>query len=360
MNRTSRYVSFFAAVAGIALLAYLLRRAGVSAVVQAIRLLGAGFLVVLFLSGIRHCLRAIAWRCCVDPGAPSQRFLDLFVLRLMGESVTDLSPAGPILGETLRVWAVSKSIPAKFGIMSVVIEDLIYSLGTGSFVLAGFLILLGSTARKHDLINPGGALVILAVATIIVAIVAQRSDQLGKLFLRVRSSVRGQALLSRYGKSIRGWEAGIREFFRTRRRLFLGVLAIEIVVNAISFGETYLILKGATAHASFLNAYLVESANRCAQLVASFVPFGLGVDEGTTTATLQSLGRSLSEGVSVAAIRKIRSLFWDFVGLGLAAHFMIARRAEERRTLLALSQTDDIPQTFEVATAERISSSNSL
>jgi len=355
MNRISRYVSFFAAVAGIALLAYLLRRAGVNAVVQAIRLLGAGFVVVLILSGIRHCLRAIAWRCCVDPGAPSQRLLDLFALRLMGESVTDLSPAGPFLGETVKVWAVSKSIPARFGITSVVIEDLIYSLGTASFVLTGFLILLGSTARKIHLFNPGGAMILFAIATIIAAIGVQRSNQLGKLLFRIRSSVRGQALLSRYGQSLRGWEAGIREFFRTRRRLFLGVLAIEIVVNAISFGETYLILKGATAHASILSAYLVESANRCAQLVASFVPFGLGVDEGTTTATLQSLGRSLSEGVSVAAIRKIRSLFWDFVGLGLAAHFMIARRAEERRAVLARSQTDDIPQTLEVATAERIS-----
>ena len=355
MNRTSRYVSFFAAVAGIALLGYLLRRAGMSTVVQAIRLLGGGFLVLLFLSGIRHCLRAIAWRCCVDPGAPPQRLLDLFALRLMGESVTDLSPAGPILGETLRVWAVSESIPSRFGVTSVVVEDLIYSLGTASFVLTGFLILLVSTARSHHLVELGGAIILLALATVILAILLQRSYLFGKLFLQVRNSAWGQALLARYGQTLRVWEAGIREFFRSRRRVFLGVLLIEIVVNLISFGETYLILKSATAQASFLNAYLVESANRCAQLVASFVPFGLGVDEGTTTATLQSLGRSLSEGVSVAAIRKLRSLFWDFVGLGLVAHFMIARRAELRRTLLALNQTEGIPQTLNVATAERIS-----
>jgi len=44
-------------------------------------------------------------------------------------------------------------------------------------------------------------------------------------------------------------EVGVREFFRIRRRLFLGVLTMEIAVNAISFGETYLILKSATAHA---------------------------------------------------------------------------------------------------------------
>jgi len=354
MNRTSRYVSFFAAAAGIALLGYLLRRAGVSTVVHAVRLVGAGFLALLFLSGVRQGLRAIAWRCCVDPGAPPQRFSDLFALRLMGEAVTDLSPAGPILGETLKVWAVSKSISAKFGVTSVVIEDLIYSIGTASFVLTGFLILLLSTARSYHLAKLGGAVTLLALATIVFAIVVQRNPLSGQIFLRIRNSPWGQAFFSRYGQSIGSWEAGIREFFRSRRKLFLGVLAIEIAVNLISFGETYLILKNATAHASFLSAYLVESANRLAQLVASFVPFGLGVDEGTTAATLQSLGRSLSEGVSVAAVRKIRSLFWDFVGLGLAAHFVMARRAEAQGTPLALNQREDGPQNLAIATAERV------
>ena len=353
MTRKSHYVSFFAAAAGVALLGYLLRRAGMNTVVQAMRLLGAGFLALLLLSGIRHYLRAIAWRCCVDPGAHPQRLFDLVTLRLIGESATDLSPAGPFLGETVKIWALSKSMSTRFGVTSVVIEDLIYSAGTAAFVLTGFLILLLSTARTHHLIKPSGAIILLALATIILAIVVQRGHLPRKLFLLIRNSPRGQALLARHGQAIRSWEAGIWEFFRTRKKLLVGVLAIEIVVNLISFGETYLILRGATAHASLLNAYFVESANRCAQLVASFVPFGLGVDEGTTTATLHSLGRTLSEGVSVAAIRKIRSLFWDFVGLGLAAHFMIARRAKARRTSLAPNLEADVPQSLEIATIER-------
>jgi uncharacterized membrane protein YbhN (UPF0104 family) len=84
------------------------------------------------------------------------------------------------------------------------------------------------------------------------------------------------------------------------------------------------------------------------------VPFGLGVDEGTTTATLQSLGRSLSEGVSAAVIRKLRSLFWDFVGLGLAANFVMARREKSRATLPVQIHREKVPQALETAMAERI------
>src|SRR4029077_951187 len=190
MTRKSHYVSFFAAAAGVALLGYLLRRAGINTVVQALRLLGAGFLALLFLSGIRHYLRAIAWRCCVDPGAHPQRRFDLFTLRLIGESATDLSPAGPFLGETVKIWAVSKSISARFGVTSVVIEDLIYSAGTAAFVLTGFLVLLLSTARTHHLIKPSGAKILLALATIILAIVVQRGHLLRKLLLQIRNSPR--------------------------------------------------------------------------------------------------------------------------------------------------------------------------
>lgn len=355
MTRTSRYVSLLAAAAGVALLSYLLRRAGVASIVQAIRLFGAGFLILLTLSGIRHFLRAIAWRSCVDPGAPSQRLLDLFTLRLIGESVTDLSPAGPMLGETVKAWAVSRNIPARFGVASVVIEDLIYSLGTGLFVMAGFLVLVVSAAHRHHFVRPSSVMLLSALAAVVLAITIGQGGLLRKVFLRLRNTSGGQAFIARYGQAVRGWEKGIREFFRTRRKRLLVVASIEIAVNAISLAETYLILRGATAHASFSNAYLVESANRCAQLLASFVPFGLGVDEGTTTAVLRSLGHTLREGVSAAAIRKIRSLFWDFVGLGLAAQFMIAKRAERRGASLELSEREDLPQNLNIAAVERIS-----
>jgi hypothetical protein len=63
----------------------------------------------------------------------------------------------------------------------------------------------------------------------------------------------------------------------------------------------------------------------------------------------------LSEGFSVATIRKIRSLFWDFVGLGLAAHFMIARRVETKEASLELNQAAELPPNLEIAAVERIS-----
>src|SRR6266851_6064154 len=213
MNRTSRFVSFISAVATIALLGYLLRRAGVSTVVQAIRLLGAGFLVLLLLSGIRHGLRAIAWRFCIDPGARPQRFWDLFILRLMGESVTDLSPAGPFLGESVKIWAVSKNISARFGVTSVVIENLLYSLGTASFVFAGFFILLFSAARHYSLSNVGAVVALPAMAAIVGTIILRKSRVLATIAKRTQNTSRARSFIARYEQVLRSWESMVREFF---------------------------------------------------------------------------------------------------------------------------------------------------
>jgi len=152
MNRTSRCVSFLATVAGITCSAITPSSRG-EHLVQAIRLMGRlscspfSFRNPAWLEGDR--LALLYGSGSAPPTVPG-----------FGRSAADgrvsyrLVSGGPILGETLKVWAVSKSIPARFGVTSVVIEDLTYSVGTASFVLTGFLLLLVSTARKHDFGQP--------------------------------------------------------------------------------------------------------------------------------------------------------------------------------------------------------------
>jgi len=69
------------------------------------------------------------------------------------------------------------------------------------------------------------------------------------------------------------------------------------------------------------------------QLAFSFVPFGLGVQEGAAAATLEALGYAASEGVSLAITRKIRTAFWTALGLLLGAKYWIARSAPEERSV---------------------------
>jgi len=73
----------------------------------------------------------------------------------------------------------------------------------------------------------------------------------------------------------------------------------------------------------------VEMANRVAQMICTFVPFGLGVEEGTAGAALRALGYGVGAGVSLGIIRKIRTVFWIAAGLVLATPYTVRKPAEQ-------------------------------
>ena len=335
MNNFLRYLRPLASIGSIALFVYVLQRSGPEAVIEKIRLLGWGFAVLILLSGVRHVLRAIAWSYCVQTDEPRPTPLTLLGPRLMGEALDDLTPAGPLLGESAKVVVVSRLMPAQAGASSVVIENLIYALAAILFMLSGVVLALLKLTTLQDFRCIGGGLVICFLASMVIVwwIVTRRILLFGRALDYLNRRELRWAFLKRHESSLREVEQTIYDFFLTRRRLFLTVLVIEIATNFTGIGEAYLVLKITAAHTSFFAAYLAESASRAVQLAFSFVPPGLGIQEGVAAATLQAFGYAASEGVSLAIIRKIRTVFWVAVGLLLSAKYSIALPEGEKSTI---------------------------
>ena len=170
-----------ASIASIALFVYVLQRTGPATVLDKIRLLGWGFVALILLSGVRHVLRAAAWSYCVQTDGPRPTALTLLGPRLMGEALDDLTPAGPLLGESAKVVVVSRLMPAQAGASSVVIENLIYALGALVFMLSGFTLALLKLAILKDFRWIGGGVVICFAAAMAIAcwIVTRRLSLLG-------------------------------------------------------------------------------------------------------------------------------------------------------------------------------------
>jgi uncharacterized membrane protein YbhN (UPF0104 family) len=331
MKKILRHLRLLAFIASFVLFVYMLQRSGPEAVLVKIRLLGWGFAFLILLSGARHLLRAVAWTYCVQTDGRRPDTLDLFGPRLVGEALDDLTPAGPLLGETAKIAVVSKLIRGQAGASSVVIENLVYILAAVLFMLSGLVLALLTLATPVGLQWVSGEMVICFLASIGVAwlIIGRRILLLGRTLDYLKRAGLGWAFLERHQHYLLAVEQAIYDFFLTRRRFFLVVLGIEFATNFTGVGEAYLILKVTAAHTSLFAAYLAESASRAVQFAFSFIPFGLGVQEGVAAATLGALGYPATEGVSLAIIRKIRTLFWTALGLLLAAKYSIARPAEE-------------------------------
>ncbi len=327
MKRSLHYLRPLASIASLALFFYVLRRTGVSTILDGARELGAGFVVLVLLSGLRHALRTAAWHASIEPGVPRPGLISLFGLRLVGEALNGVTPAGPLFGEGTKVWAASNWMPVSSSASSVLIENLVYGLASGLFMLSGAIVALIVVSQHARFVS---WIVIAGLAACLLVFGAMlRVPLMTRLLDRLPATSRVKRFVEPYEARIAAVEAEVQGFFRTRRAAFSGIFILEFLTNFTGVAEAYLILKVTTPHASLLTSYLVEVANRVVQLFFAFVPFGLGVEEGAAAGTLKALGYSVSEGVSLAILRRARAVVWSAVGLLVAARYWVSRPVEK-------------------------------
>ena len=330
MKRASSYLGILSAVLGLALLMWLLARTGFNTILDQIKLLGFGFFFLLLFSGARYSLRTMTWRLCLKSNRDVS-LLGMLKIMLVGEAFNDMSFAGPVLGDSVRGWVTSRHLSAEDSATSVAIERLIYSCSVVLFLLAGVVLLLLriTVAGKARLVTAGLIFGLLLALLVPYLVIRRRCLIVGKVLDGMKGLNIGSTLLQRYEHRIRAFETTIHDFFLGQKTLFLTVLSINIATHFVGVGEAYFILKATGTPVSLVTAFLVESANRAAQMLCTFVPFGLGVEEGTAGAALHALGYGVAAGVSLGIIRKIRTLFWIGVGLLLATQYALPKPAKE-------------------------------
>src|SRR3989440_3487946 len=139
-----RFTSFgiIFTLGGVVLFAYFVKQAGLSQIADGIRRLGAGFILILMISAVRHIVRSVAWMACVE--APHRlRFWDALRARLMGDAIGNILPlASFVISEPAKPALIRDRIPLMAGFSAMVIENIFYSLSAVVFVLSGMLALL--------------------------------------------------------------------------------------------------------------------------------------------------------------------------------------------------------------------------
>jgi hypothetical protein len=94
-NRKLARFGLVFAFLGLLLFAYFVRKAGVNQIVEGIKRLGFGFLLILGISAIRQVVRSLAWTKCFE--APYFiRFREAFTARVMGDALGNIVPLASV------------------------------------------------------------------------------------------------------------------------------------------------------------------------------------------------------------------------------------------------------------------------
>jgi len=296
---------------GAALFAYVVRRAGVGEILEGIRRVGWGLVVILALAGLRFLLRAECWRLCMpsDTQLPFRRAFSAF---LAGDAVGSVTPLGLLASEPTKIFLTRHDLATRNSVASLATENLVYAASILAMLAVAVGVVLGSVPLQTAWRWTMAAVLAATFAAVFIVLRMLR----GTWDDRRGPRPRWRARLAELRVAVLGFTAAhpVRLW-----RAF----GLDMVFHALGTLEVWLTLQWLVPDRAptFTQAIAFEGLNRVVTVAFKFVPFRIGVDEALTGVVAPALAVSPAAGVALAVVRKVRNLFWSGIGLVIiAAH----------------------------------------
>jgi hypothetical protein len=307
--RRQHLIAAVAALAGLALFAYAVRKAGVAEILDGIQRVGWGLAAILAIAGLRFLIRAECWRWCLPPGTafPLPRALTAF---LAGDAVGNVTPLGLLASEPTKVLLTRHHLATRESVSSLAVENLVYAASVVAMIGVGLAVLAATVPMPRTWLTMIVAALIGLAAGTIVVLRAMRGTWDPRRGTRPRwrerlAELRAEVLRFSGGYPQRLWR----------------VFALDLAFHALAVLEVFLTLQWLLGDRSptLVQAILFEALNRVITVVFKFVPFRVGIDEASAGALAPFLSVNPAAGVALAVVRKVRNLFWAAIGLALVA-----------------------------------------
>lgn len=337
------------ALAGVILFVYFVRKAGLTQIVEGIRRLGAGFVLILAISAVRHIVRSIAWTLCVEP--PYRlRVWDALRARLMGDAIGNILPfASFVISEPAKPALIRDRVPLMAGFSAIVIENLFYSLSVVVFVFSGMLALLLNFSLPKGLRLAG--LITLAVIAVIIVLGAVLIRKQLRFVSGPAGFLHRRGLSEKWVAKARTLEDRVYGFYQRNSSRFLPILFLEACFHLAGVAEIYVTLSfiSPLQPPTLFTAFILESVNRVITMAFKFIPLRMGVDEAGTGKVSKVLQFTETVGVTLAIVRKARDIFWAAVGVAFLFHRGLSLRTVAREAEEALAQEVSEPKLADAA-----------
>lgn len=302
-------VTVVAALAGLALLAFAVGRAGAAEIADGIRRVGWGLVPVLGLAGLRFLVRAGSWRLCMPPAArlPLRQAFTVF---LAGDALGSMTPLGLAASEPTKIFLARHRLATRESVAALALDNLVYAGSIVAMIAIGTVVAVITVPLPSEWREAGLAAVLVLAAGVVVA----------------------QRLLRGTWDAARGPRPAWRQPLATLRQSVLlfsaehaprvwRVFLLDGLFHALAVLEVFLVLRWVAGDPSptVAQAVVFETLNRVVTVVFKFVPFRVGVDEAVSGALAPVLALQGATGVTLALVRKARNLIWAGVGLLLIA-----------------------------------------
>lgn len=270
--------------------------------------------------GFVHCLGTISWSFLLPDKATRPSWRSLFLLRVAGESLNQLTPTATMGGEFFRATRLKDmGVRWEEATASVVIQKGILVLSLVLYSLLG----LGITALMLTVsISSLGMLALAAAVMGIAGLAFLAVQRKGPCVTGVRILEKCRlcpAKLKEKEQELARLDSCLAGFYREHP--YRGLLALVILFAGwlVQGAETYMIFRLIGHPTNYAVALSLDALVMLFASLGFMIPASVGVQDGG--AVLVSLGLNLGAalGGAFTIMRRIREAFWLSLGLLVAA-----------------------------------------
>jgi len=306
-----------ALVAGIALLVWQVREVGAARIAEGFNAVGWwGFGAVLALSLLRFLARTVAWTSLIGERVSLGRAL---AATIGGDAAGNLTPLSLLVSEPTKALYLGGASGSGVGLAALAAENFFYSVSVALYIVLGTGAML-EFFPLEPAVQLFGYLALAAMGVVLAGAgwMAWQKPTVASTLLGRIPGVKLDALAAR----VRSFESRSYGSAGHEGARLSVMFAAETAFHISSFLESWLTLWLLTGQSLPLEALVLDTFSRIANILFKVVPFQLGVHQVATEVIGIAIGLPRGTGVLYSLVRTVRVLFWAVVGMGL-----LARRA---------------------------------
>jgi hypothetical protein len=313
---------------GLTVVAWLVWRSGPTVVWSLLINLRWRFAAVTGLYILYLATRALAlWR--IVPA--SLRYRDVFRIRLLGDTIENLTFTGPFFAEPTKGWLLTRSgLPTDQAFAAIAAEYLLYDVVTGCLSITAVVTLIAIGALPA-VVRPIAFTLISITGVFLIAFTYAAVSGVGVVAPLVGLLVPIVGRRARIAAwRIRRVERVLVRFLRCRRRALAEVVAIESLSQVFMVLEIHVVLTAVVGTPRWWYPPVIEGAVKYVGLAFAFVPGQIGAAEGVYAFVTKMLGLTATAGLTLALVRRLRGLL--VAGIAMTALTLSAPdRASQRK-----------------------------
>jgi hypothetical protein len=318
--RLSRTILVLALFSSLGLLSVMGWQVGMTGLLEIFRTIGPWIVPFLLLETIPTVLHTAGWAACFQGAQLPVRFWQLWLVRLAGSAVNQLTPTAMVGGEVVRVLLLETVLPREHAIAPVLIGKATATIAQMMYLSVGTLFLVRHFALPSGVQVGVKLMLVLASLGLVGFVACQRYGALSFL-VRKLACLPGQSeRFGRLSQHLHTLDSHLVAYYTHHPWRFVQSVCFHGLGFAFASVKVYILLRlllGPQAP-QFSGACAVAIAVDALDQVFFFVPGRVLTLESVRFTVLTALGVTQVYSLAFGLTARIEQLVWS--GLGLLAY----------------------------------------